>query len=252
MIAAIGLTKKYGDFEAVRNLTLEIYSGELFGLLGPNGAGKTTTIRMLTGQLPITSGQAKIDGLDVVTHPHAIKKIISYLAENPFLYEKMTGREFLNFVGSMYDVDYKQKEAKIDSLLDLFEMTDVQNELIETYSNGMRKKIAICSTLVHSPKVLFWDEPTRGLDPKSAFIVKELMKRLCRKGATIFFTTHILEIAENLCDRVGIINQGKLEALGSLQELRHSSDESLEQVFLKLTGEVEAGKIERILNWKFL
>jgi len=247
MIEALSLTKRYGSLEAVRDLTLHVPKGELFGLVGPNGAGKTTTIGMLTGQLSITSGQARINGLDVGSDAIAIKKILGILSEQPFLYEKLTGREFLYFVGTMYEVDRDKKAKKVEGLLDLFDMKTVGDDLIESYSHGMRKKIALCATLLHDPQILFWDEPTGGLDARTAFIVKELMRRLCQRGVTVFFTTHILEVAEHLCDRVGIIVNGHLQAVGSLEELRRGTDASLEEVFLKLTGEVDVGKIEGIL-----
>ena len=247
MIEALSITKRYGSLEAVRDLTLHVSKGELFGLVGPNGAGKTTTIGMLTGQLPITSGQARINGLDVGSDAVAIKKILGVLSERPFLYEKLTGREFLYFVGTMYEVDRDKKAKKVEGLLDLFDMKTAADDLIESYSHGMRKKIALCSTLLHDPQILFWDEPTGGLDARTASIVKELMRKLSQRGVTIFFTTHILEIAEHLCDRVGIINNGYLQAVGSLEELRRGTDASLEDVFLKLTGEMDVGKIEGIL-----
>ena len=247
MIEALSLTKRYGSLEAVRDLTLHVSRGELFGLVGPNGAGKTTTIGMLTGQLSITSGHARINGIEVGSDTIAIKKILGILSEQPFLYEKLTGREFLYFVGTMYEVDRDKKAKKVEGLLDLFDMKTATDDLIESYSHGMRKKIALCSTLLHDPRILFWDEPTGGLDARTAFVVKEFMRKLCQQGVTIFFTTHILEIAEHLCDRVGIINNGHLEAVGSLEELRRGTDASLEEVFLKLTGEMDVEKIEGIL-----
>ena len=247
MIEALSLTKRYGSLEAVRDLTLHVSKGELFGLVGPNGAGKTTTIGMLTGQLSITSGQARINGMDVGSDAIAIKKILGVLSEQPFLYEKLTGREFLYFVRTMYEVDRDKKAKKVEGLLDLFDMKTATDDLIESYSHGMRKKIALCSTLLHDPRILFWDEPTGGLDARTAFVVKEIMRKLCQRGVTIFFTTHILEIAEHLCDRVGIIVNGHLEAVGSLEELRRGTDASLEEVFLKLTGEMDVEKIEGIL-----
>ena len=247
MIQARALTKRYGDFEALRNLNLKISKGELFGLLGPNGAGKTTTIGMLTGTVSITSGSATVDGLDVIENSSDVKRVIGYLPENPFLYDKMTGEEFLSFVGSIYGLDHPNKIEKIDRLLHLFDMTEVAHDLIETYSFGMRKKIAICSTLLHEPKVLFWDEPTGGLDPESAFTAKQLLKGLSEKGVTILFATHILEVAENLCHRVGIIISGDLRAVLSPDELK-AEGHSLEKVFMRLTGGQKTNEINEVVT----
>lgn len=242
MVEIEGLTKKYGDLVAVRDLTLEIPEGELFGLLGPNGAGKTTTIGMLTGQIPITSGKARIDGLDVMEDALAIKWTTGCLPEEPFLYGKLTGWEYLDFVGSIYRLQPRKRSAKIEGLLDLFDMSEFQNDWIETYSFGMRKKVAICSTLLHNPRVLFWDDPIGGLDAKTNFIIKQLLRKLHQQGVTVILSTHILAVAEEVCDRVGIIHKGRLEAVGSVEDLRDREDQSLEEIFLKLTGEFQVEK----------
>jgi len=244
-----GLTKKYGDLVAVEDLTLEIPEGELFGLLGPNGAGKTTTIGMLTGQIPITSGKARVDGLDVIEDALAIKWTTGCLPEEPFLYGKLTGWEYLDFVGSIYRLQPRERRAKIEGLLDLFDMSEFQNDWIETYSFGMRKKVAICSTLLHNPRVLFWDDPIGGLDAKTNFIIKQLLRKLHQQGVTVILSTHILAVAEDVCDRVGIIHKGRLEAVGSVEDLRDKEDQSLEEIFLKLTGEFQVEeKIEVALG----
>lgn len=244
------LTRDYGDLRAVDHLTFEVEEGEIFGFLGPNGAGKTTTIRMLTGLLQPTRGTASVAGFDIRHDPLQVKARIGYLAEEPFLYPKLTGREFLRFVGGLYRVNGHQLEERSDRLLDLFDLEDASDDLIESYSHGMRQKVALCSLLVHQPKVLFLDEPTTGLDPKSARLAKEVLRGLVKKGTTAFMSTHILEIAQTMCDRVGILDHGKLIALGSLDEIREQAraqGESLEEVFLALTGGSEVAELAAYL-----
>jgi ABC-2 type transport system ATP-binding protein len=250
-ISAAGLTKRYGDSLAVDDLNLEIGAGELFGFLGPNGAGKSTTIRMLIGLLRPTAGTARVAGHDVIREPLAVKSNIGYLAENAFLYEKLTGREFLRFIAGLYRVRRDKQEARIDRLLGVFDLKGKADELIESYSKGMRQKISIAALLVHQPRVLFLDEPTNGLDPKSARLIKDVLRELCRQGTTVFMSTHILEIAEQMCDRVGIIDQGRLVAQGSLAELRAGaggSGSTLEDIFLELTGGAEVAEIAGLLS----
>ncbi len=244
------LTRDYGDLRAVDALTFQVEEGEIFGFLGPNGAGKTTTIRMLTGMLQPTRGTASVAGFDIRHDPLQVKARIGYLAEEPFLYPKLTGREFLQFAGGLYRVDGRQLEERIERLLDLFDLEDAGDDLIESYSHGMRQKVALCSLLVHQPKVLFLDEPTTGLDPKSARLAKEVFRGLVNRGTTVFMSTHILEIAQTMCDRVGIIDHGKLIALGSLEEIRtqaRAQGESLEEVFLTLTGGSEVAELAAYL-----
>ena len=219
-IAVRGLGKRFGSFQAVDDLSFSAYRGEVFGLLGPNGAGKTTTIRMLTGLLRPTSGSATIAGYDVVQQPVEVKRRISYLADGPFLYPKLTGWEFLEFIADVYGLEQRLWQHKAGELLSLFDLADRSRDLIEAYSHGMRQKLAFAAALLHDPDVLFLDEPTSGLDPKSARIIKDLLAGLSERGRTIVFSTHILEIAQALCHRVAIVNHGRLIALGTLDELR--------------------------------
>lgn len=239
MIRCRGLTKVFGSLCAVDHLDLEVYRGELFGFLGPNGAGKTTTIKLMTGLLRPTSGTAVIGGFDIETDALRAKAIMGYIPDNPFLYEKLTGKEFLNFMADLYSVPWEGRGRRIDDLLRLFELSDKGNELIQGYSRGMRQKIALAGALIHQPKVIFLDEPTVGLDPRSARLMKDILRRLCEEGITVFVSTHILEIAERMCDRFAIINRGRLIASGTMEELRRhaaSDTTSLEDIFLELTG----------------
>ncbi len=250
MIETNGLTKKYGDLVAVDALDLIVKPGELFVFLGPNGAGKTTTIKILTGLLQPTSGSATVAGIDVAKSPIAVKGIMGYLPEDPFLYNKLTGREFLQFVADMHGV--QKKHEKIERFMELFELSPAADELIEGYSLGMKKKTAIGAALIHDPKVLFLDEPTGGLDPKSARMMKDLLQDTRSRGTTVFMTTHILEVAEKMCDRVGIINNGKLVKVGTIEELRSEAQEktagSLEDIFLELTGGTQKEQISQFLD----
>jgi ABC-2 type transport system ATP-binding protein len=247
MIETKSLTKKYGNLTAVSELDLLVNAGEIFVFLGANGAGKTTTIKMLTGLLRPTSGTASIAGFDVVKSSLEVKKVIGYLPDEPFLYAKLTGREFLKFIA---DVRGVQKKDKVEKFIELFELSQSADELIEGYSLGMKKKIAIGAALIHDPKVLFLDEPTGGLDPKSAKTMKDLLLDIRQRGTTIFMTTHILEIAERMCDRVGIINHGELIRVGTIEELRKEaqSGSSLEDIFLELTGKTQDQEIAQFLD----
>ena len=242
MIEVNGLTKHYPGGDGVCGLTFAIQAGELFVFLGPNGAGKSSTIKMLTGLMPPTSGTARVAGHDIEIDPIALKRDIGYMAERPFLYEKLTGLEFLRFMADVYGVPRRIRDERAASLLAIFELSEAANMLIEAYSQGMRQKIAISSVLIHEPKVLFLDEPTNGLDPRSARIVKDVLREICDRGATVFMTTHVLEIAEQMCDRVGILDDGRLIAVGTVDQLRreHGSPEaSLEDIFLGLTGSAD-------------
>ncbi len=239
MIVCQGLTKTFGSLRAVDNLNLTVYAGELFGFLGPNGAGKTTSIKMMTGLLRPSAGTALIGGYDIQSQPLRAKTVFGYIPDNPFLYEKLTGREFLNFMADLYSVTAHNRSQKISDLLRLFELEEKGNELIQGYSRGMRQKIALAGALIHQPKVIFLDEPTVGLDPKSARLMKDILRKLCNEGTTVFVSTHILEIAERMCDRFAIINRGKIIAIGTMAELREhaaSDTKSLEDIFLELTG----------------
>ncbi|GGK02184.1 ABC transporter [Lentibacillus kapialis] len=232
------LAKSYRKHEAVKDLNLEVNKGELFGFLGPNGAGKTTTIKMLTGLLEPTSGSAQINGIDIWKSPLKAKEKIAYVPDQPNLYPKLTGWDYLEFVASVFRIPNSQFQSKANELLKVFSLTDQANDLIESYSHGMKQKIAICGALMSHPDVLFMDEPTVGLDPKSARTLKNLLRELCDGGMTVFLSTHILEIAEQMCDRVGIIFEGDIIALGTMNELKREdhAGESLEDIFLELTG----------------
>lgn len=238
-IETFSLTKNFGSLAAVSKLNLKVRRGEVFGFLGPNGAGKTTTIKLMTGLLKPTSGAVKIMGKDIQENPIEAKKDIGLIPEQPQIYEKLTGIEFLRFMGNLFGIDRNEIEEKIKELLKLFDLAGRGEELIQSYSHGMKQKMAIAGALIHSPKVLFFDEPTVGLDPKSAKIIKDILKFRAKSGDCIFMSTHILEIAERICDRVGIINNGELIAIGNMDELRKISKEdkgNLEEIFLQLTG----------------
>lgn len=237
MIKLIDLTKNYGKLLAVDNVKLEIGSGEIFGFLGPNGAGKTTTIKMIAGLLQPTSGSILIDGHDVQREPLLAKSVTGFIPDRPFLYEKLTAVEFMEFVASLYAA--QKPEKRINELLELFGLPDWKNELVENFSHGMKQRLVMASALLHEPKVLVVDEPMVGLDPRGARLVKDIFKELASKGVTIFMSTHTLEIVEQMCTRVAIINQGKIIAEGSVEELGRMArmeNSSLEPIFLKLTG----------------
>ncbi|MDX1673726.1 MAG: ABC transporter ATP-binding protein [Longimicrobiales bacterium] len=239
MIRMEGLTKRYGKFTAVHPLDLEVPAGQLFGFLGPNGAGKTTTIRMLTGVLRPSGGRVSIGGHDVVDEPDRAKQLLGYIPDRPFLYEKLTGREFLRFVSGLWGQDGKAAAARGDELMELFELSDWKDTLIESYSHGMRQKLLISSALIHGPRLIVVDEPMVGLDPKAARLIKDLLRTFVREGGTIFLSTHTLEVAEALCDRIAIIQDGRIRAAGTMDELRAEAEAGaagLEEIFLKLTG----------------
>ena len=252
MIETINLTRKFGPLVAVKDLNLKVKAGELFGFLGPNGAGKTTTIRLLIGLLQPTAGTAIVAGHDVQQEPLAAKQAVGYLAEVPYLYGKLTGREFLRFVGGLYGLADEKSDARADQLLTLFDLTEKGDQLIDSYSRGMRQKIALSGALLHKPRVLLLDEPLTGFDPHSARRVKEVLRESCRRGVTVFLSTHVLEIAERMCDRVGILDRGRLIAVGTMDELRvqaHSSDgATLEDLFLRLTGGQEVAEVAAMLE----
>lgn len=232
------LTKRYGNLTALDHLDLTVAPGELFGFLGPNGAGKTTTIKLLTGLLRPTEGEARICGISVQERPLDAKRLVGYVPDNPFLYEKLTGVEFLNFVADLYSVPLKGRGERIAALLKQFDLEEKGDELIQGYSRGMRQKVALAGALLHDPKVLFLDEPTVGLDPRSTRTMKDVLRQVCENGGTVFVSTHILDVAERMCDRFGIINKGRLVATGTIAELRSRASEgasSLEDIFLMLT-----------------
>lgn len=242
MIRIEHLTKRFGSFTAVNDVSLAVAGGEIFGFLGPNGAGKTTTIKMLAGLLKPDNGRIEICGHDLATATRICKQSIGYIPDRPYLYEKLTGMEFLHFIGSLYRLDADRFTANTDRFLDLFDLDSWRHHLIESYSHGMRQKLIITAALMLEPPVIVVDEPMVGLDPKSARIVKELFKSFAGKGTSIFLSTHSLEIAEELCDRIGIILNGRLRASGdmaTLQQEANTEGSGLEEIFLELTGAYE-------------
>jgi ABC-2 type transport system ATP-binding protein len=238
MIKLVHLTKTYRELRAVDDLNLEVREGTLFGFLGPNGAGKTTTIKMMAGVLKATSGRILINGMDLAEEPEKVKKCIGFIPDRPYLYEKLTGMEFLHFIAGLYGMDHASSlQSRIDDLLDLFDLTHWGDELIESYSHGMKQRLVMCSALLPQPKVLIVDEPMVGLDPRGSRLVKDIFLEESRKKTTIFMSTHSLEVAAELCQEIAIIQAGKIIALGSAEELKKAAgvDGSLESVFLKLT-----------------
>ena len=229
------LTKEYGEKKAVDDLSLEIESGEIYGFIGHNGAGKTTTLKSVVGILKFDAGEIYIDGESVQAAPLACKKKIAYIPDNPDLYEFMSGIKYLNFIADVYGVGANQRQEKIRKYADLFEITADLAQPIAAYSHGMKQKLAIISAWLHDPKLIIMDEPFVGLDPKAAHILKGMMRELCDEGGAIFFSTHVLEVAEKLCDKVAIIKGGKLIRCGTMEEVK--GDDSLEDVFLELEGE---------------
>ncbi len=239
MLVLEGVRKHYGSFQAVKGIDLAVHRGEIFGFLGPNGAGKTTTIRMIAGVLRPTAGRILVGGDDLQRAPEDAKARIGYIPDRPYLYEKLSGGEFLRFVAGLWGRDGDAVEARADRLLELFQLTDWKNELIESYSHGMRQKLLISSALIHQPEIIVVDEPMVGLDPRSAKLLKDLFRTFAEHGGTVFLSTHTLEVAEALCDRIAIINEGEIIALGTMDELRAQADAGgahLEEIFLKVTG----------------
>ncbi len=239
MLSIKNVSKSYGKgaVKAVDNISLDIRPGEIFGFLGPNGAGKTTTIKMIVGLLKPDDGNIKIDNIDVWEDPLKAKSLIFFVPGNPEVYDRLKGIEYLNFIGDMYGIDKIKREEKIKYYIDLFNIEDSINDIIASYSHGMKQKLVLTSALLNDPKLFILDEPMVGLDPKSSFNIKEIMRKMCDKGKTVFFSTHVLEVAEKLCDRIAIINKGKIIALGTMEELRAHAKEkaSLENIFLELT-----------------
>lgn len=232
MLKINNLTKIFGDKKAVDNLTLHINPGEIYGFIGHNGAGKTTTIKCCCGILQFDQGEIYIDGMSVKDNPLACKQKIAYIPDNPDLYDFMTGIQFLNFVADVFGVSSDDRDNRIQKYADMFEITGDLAQPISAYSHGMKQKLAIISALIHEPKLIIMDEPFVGLDPKASHLLKETMREMCDRGAAIFFSTHVLEVAEKLCDKVAIIKGGKLIRSGTMEEVK--GDTSLEDVFLEL------------------
>lgn len=243
LLEARGLRKQYGDLVAVDGIDLTVRAGEIFGLLGPNGAGKTTTISMCTGLLRPTAGSVMIEGIDLQRDPQRAKALIGYVPDEPYLYDKLTAREFVTFMAGLYGMTAGVAE-RVDELLAYFGLQEAADELIGGYSHGMKQKTALSGMLIHRPRLLFLDEPIVGLDPLSARLLKDGLRQLAAEGGGIVMSTHILEIAQAICDRVAIVDHGRIVAEGSLAELRRlaraGSDETLEDIFLRLTGAEEA------------
>jgi ABC-2 type transport system ATP-binding protein len=244
------LCKNYGAKKAVDHINLNVYGGEVFGFLGPNGAGKTTTIKMIVGLLEPSSGTVIVAGCDMQKQPLQAKISSGYVPDTPNLYSKLSARELLQFVGDLYSMDPRQINRRIEELLRLFSLEEVGDNLIDTYSHGMQQKASFAAALMHDPKVLVLDEPTVGLDPKSARLIKDVIQQIAYRGSTVFVTTHILEIAEQMCDRIGIINSGKLIAVGTMEELRAKGrgETTLEDIFLRLTGRPDESEIAEVLK----
>ena len=240
MIEIKNLSKHYGKLHAVENLDLEVAPGEIFGFLGPNGAGKTTTIRCMMGILKATSGQVLLGGHDVVVEAQKAKAISGFIPDRPFIYEKLSGSEFLHFVGKLHRVETARLGNRISELLDYLELTPAKDELVESYSHGMKQRLVVCGALIHEPKILVVDEPMVGMDPKGARTLKDLFCTLAKNGTTVFLSTHSISVAEEICHRIGIIRKGRLISCGTMSEIHAQTDGSngnLESAFLELTRE---------------
>lgn len=229
------LTKIYGDKKAVDDLSLHIAPGEIYGFIGHNGAGKTTTLKSVVGILQFDEGEITIGGVSIKDDPIACKKQIAYIPDNPDLYDFMSGIKYLNFVADIFEVGAEERQERIKKYADMFELTNDLAQPISAYSHGMKQKLAIIAAWMHNPKLIIMDEPFVGLDPKASFLLKEMMREVCKEGGAIFFSTHVLEVAEKLCDKVAIIKSGKLIRSGTMEEVK--GDDSLEEVFLELEGE---------------
>ncbi|HEX9610941.1 MAG TPA: ABC transporter ATP-binding protein [Gemmatimonadales bacterium] len=250
MIRLENLTKLYGSFVAVDDITLHVPRGVLYGCLGPNGAGKTTTLRMIAGILRPSGGRVLLGGDDIHQHPMVAKQRLGFIPDRPFVYDKLTGGEFLRFVAGLYGQQGESIERRIAELLEVFELTSWRDELVEAYSHGMRQKLIISSALIHRPEVIVVDEPMVGLDPKAARLLKDIFHQFVEKGGTVLMSTHTLEVAEAMCDQVAIIQHGRIVAAGTVAELRrqHQADASLEELFLKLTGGAHARQLAEVLG----
>jgi ABC-2 type transport system ATP-binding protein len=250
MIEVDSLVKTYGSFTAVDGVSLSVAPGEIHGFLGPNGAGKTTTIRMIAGLLKPTRGRIAINGHDLATEPEAAKASLGFIPDRPFIYEKLTAREFLRFHGGLYGMDGAEVEARASEVLDLFELSRWQGELVESFSHGMKQRLVMCAAFLHRPRAVLVDEPMVGLDPRGARLIKDIFRYMSGKGVAILMSTHTLEVAQEMCDRISIILRGQIIARGTVDELRAlagGEDEHLTPVFLKLTGGAGLQEIEEVL-----
>jgi ABC-2 type transport system ATP-binding protein len=251
MIQIKGLTKRYGTFTAVDGIDLEVPRGQILGFLGPNGAGKTTTLRMIAGILKPTAGTVRIGGIDISQDPAAAKAMMGFIPDRPFIYEKLTGGEFLRFVAGLYGQSGDAVERRMTELLELFDLIEWKDELVESYSHGMRQKLIISSAFLHRPEVIVVDEPMVGLDPKAARILKDLFGEYVHRGHTIMMSTHTMEVAESVCDRIAIIHGGRIRAAGTMQELHdtvQAGARGLEELFLRLTGDNAAREAVEVLD----
>lgn len=238
MLTVKNLIKIYdNNKKAVDDVSFEINNGEIFGFIGPNGAGKTTTIKAIMGLITFENGQIEFDGINIVSNPIEFKKKVVYIPDNPDLYDSLTGIQFLNFIADIYDISKQQRNEDIKKYSDLFNLTRNLGDLISSYSHGMKQKLALISAFIRHPKLLILDEPFVGLDPEAAKLVKELMKDICNDGGSVFFSTHVLEVAEKLCDNVAIINKGKLVACGKMEDV--TGNQSLEDVFFEVASKKE-------------
>lgn len=235
MLKVENLTKYYGDKKAIDNINIEVKPGEIFGFIGHNGAGKTTTIKSIVGILEFEEGNVYIDGVDIKKYPIKVKKKIAYIPDNPDIYENLTGIEYLNFIADIFDISVSDRKEKILKYARLFEIEDNLSDIISSYSHGMKQKLVLISAFIHNPKLLVLDEPFVGLDPKAAFELKKLMKDISKNGGSIFFSSHVLEVVEKLCDVVAIIKDGKILTCGTVEQIK--GNESLEEVFLELIND---------------
>ena len=251
LIHVANLVKRYGAAVAVNDVSFDVHAGEVFGFLGPNGAGKTTTIKVIVGLLQPSAGGVWVAGNDVQADPVGAKSSSGYVPDTPNLYPKLSGRELLRFVADLYSLDRGQVARRIEELLRMFDLTAAGDDTIDSYSHGMQQKMSLAAALMHDPRVLVLDEPTVGLDPKSARLIKDILRQMADRGAAVLLSTHILEIAERMCDRVGIINRGQLIAVGTMDELRaldSTGRASLEDIFLGLTGGAEVAELAQVLQ----
>lgn len=242
MLKIKGLSKTYSKSacKALDNLDLEVRPGEIFGFIGPNGAGKTTLIKCICGIIPFEKGDIEVAGVSIRSNPLAVKSNIGYVSDSHIVYDKLTGREYVNFLADVYGVDTEIRKERIDKMLELFKMKDNYGQQINTYSHGMKQKISIMGALIHDPRLWVLDEPMTGLDPASSYELKQLMRSHCANGNTVFFSTHVLEVAEKLCDRIAIISGGKIILCGTMDEIKsRQKDESLEEIFMSVTGEAQ-------------